>query len=185
LAVAWAIYEVGSTLYDIYDFGASLVDPCADWWDVGLGGGGLVLGAILPGGGYGKMLKGGKKLVKGGKSAKKISGVITGNFFGKTEKQILRNAPKEWKRVPTEIDGVPTNGWKLLDENNVERIRFMRPDPNSTQPWVHNQTGYWRRTVPNPKARGGVDYLDEYGDVVPRSDPNFEFKTHIPYSGVN
>jgi RHS repeat-associated protein len=61
LAVAWVIYEVGATIYDIYDFGDSLVNPCADWWDVGLGGAGLAMGVALPGGNYGPLLKGVKK----------------------------------------------------------------------------------------------------------------------------
>ncbi len=67
LGIAWAVIEAASTAYDIYDLGTSLVDPCSDWWDVGLGAGGLVIGAVLPGGGYGKLLKGGKKLLKGSK----------------------------------------------------------------------------------------------------------------------
>ena len=39
LVVLWALFEFGSTAYDVYDFGSSLFDPCSDWVDVGLGAG--------------------------------------------------------------------------------------------------------------------------------------------------
>jgi hypothetical protein len=37
-------------------------------------------------------------------------------------------------------------GEKWLDENGVERIRYMRPNPKKvlSSPWEHVKTGYWR-----------------------------------------
>lgn len=104
-----------------------------------------------------------------------MSGIIKGNFFGKTEQQILCHAPKSWKKVTTDRG----NGWKLIDENGVERIRFMRPDKKSISPkWDRIKDGYWRRQNENK------EFLDEYGNVVPESDPQFQEKTHIGYTGV-
>ena len=60
-AAAYAIFEFCATGYDVYDFYSSLSDPNSDWIDIGLGGGGLAAGAILPGSGYGKLGKGIRK----------------------------------------------------------------------------------------------------------------------------
>jgi hypothetical protein len=98
------------------------------------------------------------------------NGFRKGGMFGATERQVLKSAPKSWKKVRAR-----GNGWKLLDGNNIERIRFMRPDPQGK--YFHEKTGYWRLQ----NAAG--DYLDEFGNVVPITDPNFSIKTHIPYSG--
>ena len=39
------------------------------------------------------------------------------------------------------------------------------------------ENGYFRRR----NANG--DYLDVNGNVIPKTDPNFQWKTHIPYEG--
>lgn len=56
-AVAYAIFEVCATGYDVYDFYSTFSNPNSDWGDVALGGGGLLLGTALPGGGYGSVGK--------------------------------------------------------------------------------------------------------------------------------
>jgi RHS repeat-associated protein len=111
-------------------------------------------------------VSGNKKLLKS------ASGLIEGSFFGKTPKQVLRNAPKHWRKVDVERG----NGWKLLDENGVERVRFMRGNDRFS-PWGRNKLGYWRRKNAND------EFLDEAGNVVPDTDPDFQWKTHIPYTG--
>lgn len=93
--------------------------------------------------------------------------------FGQSEKNVLRRAPRSWRRVPVEKG----SGWKLVDENGVERVRFMRPDPRSRGVWGRLKLGYWR--MQDELGR----FLDENGNVVPESDPEFHFKTHIPYTG--
>ncbi len=103
------------------------------------------------------------------------SGIIAGSFFGKTQQQILKAAPKTWKKLPSDRG----NGWKLVDENGIERVRFMRPVKDVDPQWTRMKSGYWRRQNAN-----GAD-LDEAGRVVPRTDPYFEEKTHITYSGVD
>ena len=115
-----------------------------------------------------------KQILSGEKGAEELSGVISGSFFGKTEQQILKHAPKEWKKLPADRG----NGWKLVDENGVERIRFMRPSKETVPKFDRMKDGYWRRQDANK------NYLDEYGNIVSESDPQFQDKTHIWYSGV-
>ncbi len=57
LVLGYAAFEFGSSLYDFYDAYDTFTDPCADVWDKGFSGGGLIAGALLPGGGYGKGAK--------------------------------------------------------------------------------------------------------------------------------
>ncbi|MDY7094418.1 MAG: RHS repeat-associated core domain-containing protein [Acidobacteriota bacterium] len=63
LALGYAAFEVALTLYDLYDAWDTVSDPCADLWDKGLSVGGLGLGAVLPGGGYGVGAKAGKRVI--------------------------------------------------------------------------------------------------------------------------
>ncbi len=53
LVLLWGAYEVGSTLYDAYTAYKTARNPNATAAEKAAAGGGLVLGAILPGGGYG------------------------------------------------------------------------------------------------------------------------------------
>jgi len=108
------------------------------------------------------------------RQAARIEGRLAGSFFGMTEKNVLKNIPKGWKKRPA--DG---NGWKLIDQNGNERIRFMRPSDETVVKWERMKNGYWRRQ----NEHG--EFLDEFGEVVPESDPDFMFKTHIPYTGVD
>jgi RHS repeat-associated protein len=50
---AWAVYEVGSQIYDAYTLGATLTDPNATTGDKALAAVGFGIGVIAPGGGYG------------------------------------------------------------------------------------------------------------------------------------
>jgi hypothetical protein len=96
-----------------------------------------------------------------------------------TTKYILKNIPSGWSR-----QSARGKGWKLVDENGVERVRFMRPDANSSAPWNSVKGGYWRR------QNESGQYFNINGDVV---DPNlritdidaFQRATHIPYNGVS
>lgn len=71
LPIIWAIYEIGSTIYDIYESGTTLTDKNASTSDKIVAVGGVALDILLPGGGYGKIgkasLKLSSKLLKTGK----------------------------------------------------------------------------------------------------------------------
>ena len=68
-------------------------------------------------------------------------------------------------------------GWKWLDENGVERLRFQRPQKGFTK-WTREKNGYFRW------MDEAGEHLDEAGKVVPKTDPDFLLKTHIPYNGL-
>jgi RHS repeat-associated protein len=53
LLAAWAVAEVALTIYDIYDTIKTLADPCETTANKLVSAGGLLAGAVLPGGGYG------------------------------------------------------------------------------------------------------------------------------------
>ena len=59
----WAGAELGLSLWDAYETGKTLLDPCASIGDKVASGGGLMLGMVGPGGGYGAGAKAGKKLL--------------------------------------------------------------------------------------------------------------------------
>jgi hypothetical protein len=71
VALALGLIEAGLTIWDIYETGSTLMDPCASLGDKALSGGGLMMGAVLPGGGYGAGGKAGKKALGAGKKAPK------------------------------------------------------------------------------------------------------------------
>ncbi|MCK5147777.1 RHS repeat-associated core domain-containing protein [bacterium] len=61
---AWAIAEFGLSVWDIFDAGRTLLDPCASWGDKGITTLGAFAGLILPGGGWDDLAKGGVKLTR-------------------------------------------------------------------------------------------------------------------------
>ncbi len=67
---AWAVAEVGLSVYDAYDTATTLSNPNSSFTDKGLSAGGFVAGLVLPGGGYGK---GAKEAVK---NIGKVEGVV-------------------------------------------------------------------------------------------------------------
>lgn len=89
---------------------------------------------------------------------------------------LKRNKPRGWRHVPTDKKG----GWKWLDENGVERLRFMwKNGLNATSnKWCRQANGYFRWQ--NTKGQ----HLDIDGNVIDDTHPQFQALTHIPYEGV-
>lgn len=52
IPIIWGAVEVGLAIYDLYDTGSTLLDPCKSAGEKWLAGGLFVAGALLPGGGY-------------------------------------------------------------------------------------------------------------------------------------
>jgi hypothetical protein len=66
-----------------------------------------------------------------------------------------------------------------MDENGVERLRFMRPNganPGASQ-WSRQTNGYFRWKDANG------NYLDIDGKVLTDTSENFLERTHIMYEG--
>ncbi|WP_235216565.1 hypothetical protein [Archangium violaceum] len=95
---------------------------------------------------------------------------------GVAEKWLKRNKPRGWRQVPTDKKG----GWKWIDENGVERLRFMwKNGLNATaNKWARQANGYFRWQ----NAAG--QHLDIDGNVIDITDPRFQELTHIPYEGL-
>jgi hypothetical protein len=61
---------------------------------------------------------------------------------GVSLKWLKNNKPRGWRQVPTREH----EGWTWLDENGVERLRYMRPsgsNPANSQ-WSRQANGYFR-----------------------------------------
>jgi RHS repeat-associated protein len=106
----------------------------------------------------------------------------TPSLSGKSISWIKKNKPKGWKTLKTDKG----SGWKWVDNNGVERLRFMRPQKDKTKvDWVRQEQGYFRWK--NEKG----EYLDADGKVVPEPSKGaskeekdlFNEKTHIIYEG--
>lgn len=118
----------------------------------------------------------------GGPAANKDAAADSGWQFprsslrGVSLKWLQRNKPSGWRQVPTRNN----EGWIWLDQNGVERLRFMRPNgmnPSANQ-WARQSNGYFRWQ----DAKG--NFLDIDGKVVSPSHPEFQELTHIPYEGL-
>ncbi len=95
---------------------------------------------------------------------------------GKSLKAIQRAKPKGWRTFRVDRG----SGWKWVDQNGVERLRYMRPNgknPSASQ-WSRQSNGYFRW-----KNEAG-DFLDIDGNVVPLNHPQFNELTHIMYEGL-
>jgi len=93
---------------------------------------------------------------------------------------LKRNRPEGWRQVTSDNRG----GWKWLDENNVERLRFQRPtrENASNAQWARMAQGYfrWQNEL--------GEHLDINGKVVPHAllladKDAYMWQTHIPYEG--
>ncbi len=83
---------------------------------------------------------------------------VTGSIRGKTPNKIARDIldrQPNWKKVAADKG----HGWKILDENGVERMRYMFPQKNGKFP--HEKGGYFIRR----NANG--DFLDIDGSIIP------------------
>jgi hypothetical protein len=107
----------------------------------------------------------------GGKKGKMFS-----SLQGKSLAWIKKQKPKNWRTV-SKNNG---KGWKWLDEKGNERLIYQRPsgDNAMNSQWSRMENGYFRWM--NEKG----EFLDVDGKVVSRSDPDYQWKTHIPYEGV-
>ena len=88
------------------------------------------------------------------------------SIAGKSPSRVRTDRPQGWTEKKTH-----GHGWRQIDENGVERVRYMYPKKNGK--WAHEETGYFRRQ----NANG--EFLDMHGNVVPQTDPLFHVKTHI------
>ncbi|NJO01279.1 MAG: hypothetical protein HC880_05905 [Bacteroidia bacterium] len=96
---------------------------------------------------------------------------------GKSLNWIKKQKPRGWKTVPKNNG----KGWKWLDEQGRERLIYQRPSGTNAAnaKWSREANGYFRWLDEQE------NFLDVNGKVVPKTDPNFQWRTHIPYEGLH
>ncbi len=102
---------------------------------------------------------------------------------GASLSSLRRQRPRNWHEVPTRDH----EGFIWVDENGVERLRFMRPtgqNPANNQ-WSRQANGYfrWQSSQSHPGDPNGRLFLDADGNIVPLNHPDFAELTHIMYEG--
>jgi RHS repeat-associated protein len=171
------LFDVGSDfVFDNsnFDFWSSVGNAVTDPWTyigaIPLGGTeiSVVLRASTKSAAKGAIVRVGENAVESG------FGKIT-NLRGKSVQWLKRNKPQGWRTLATENK----QGWRWLDENGHERLRFYRPTGNNpaSEQWSRQSTGYirWRN------AEGA--YLDIEGNIVSLGAGDFAERTHVPYEG--
>lgn len=143
--LVWAAVEVGLAIYDAYETGATIIDPKASISEKWAAAGGFVLGAILPGGGYGA---GAKKVTKEvititsekalketaqeamQRGVKNEGKVIANEGLTKNTKTFSANDPKTGKTVNVKPDAVDAQKITEIKDtkrvSNTEQIRGER-----------------------------------------------------------
>jgi len=125
IPIIWAVIEAGLSAYDIYDTASTLADPCSSDFDKGAAIGGLVMGMVLPGGGYGTGLKFTKKMVSTselmfkGRDIRKVDTLVE-KFGGKT---------KDWKKMKGWDEHGNEFHWYENKGNKVGLKPAGAPDP--------------------------------------------------------
>jgi intein/homing endonuclease len=106
-------------------------------------------------------------------NAKRCLSEMFQSLTGKSLNWIKKQKPKGWKTVASDNG----KGWKWLDKNGVERLRFQRPQKGAVK-WTREKNGYFRW------MNEAGQHLDEAGKVVPKDAIDFMERTHIPYNGL-
>ena len=86
----WGVIEVGLAVYDAYQTGTTIVDPNASIGQKAASVGGFLLGAILPGGGYGSGAKFGVKQAERLIKAGVTTGKRIDNVGGFASRELLK-----------------------------------------------------------------------------------------------
>ncbi|MDG4821379.1 hypothetical protein O7635_05860 [Asanoa sp. WMMD1127] len=103
---------------------------------------------------------------------------------GQSIRSLRRQRPSNWREVPTREN----EGFIWLDENGVERLRFMRPtgEPPTANKWSRQANGYLRwqssQSTPGDGPEGKL-FLDTDGNLVPWNHPEVQDLTHLMYEG--
>ncbi|MCG8461863.1 MAG: hypothetical protein MI919_36735, partial [Holophagales bacterium] len=100
ILLVWGAIELGLTLWDLYDAGSTLIDPCATATEKILSGGGLMLGMAAPGGGFGQTGKGAKKVLENATSAaRKAKTAANPKIYRQLERQLENDGPQSIHRA--------------------------------------------------------------------------------------
>ena len=115
----WAVAEVAMTAYDVYEAGSTLTDKNATTAEKASAAGGLLIGAVLPGGGYGTAAKQVVKQVEK-KIVKETAEVVEKKVVKKTTEHIEKKAVKVAK------DKVEKKATKSVKDDPLARRAKLR-----------------------------------------------------------
>lgn len=117
--IVWAAVEIGLAVYDVYETGATIIDPNASTGEKWAAAGGFALGAILPGGGYGA---GAKQVTKA------AIGTATEKAVKETSKEAMQRGVKnEAKTIAEEGLTKNTKTFTAIDRKTNQTIDVI-PD---------------------------------------------------------
>nr|WP_320050524.1 RHS repeat-associated core domain-containing protein [uncultured Desulfuromonas sp.] len=136
--------ELALSIYDVYDMLSTLADPCESGISKASAVGLFLLGAVLPGGGYGAVddiAKGANKLTKASKSAAETLPRMKGKPVAKAEK-ILQKHGFEQTNVSNSVAKNQT--WKHADGSEVRIHPYgnqnTTPYRSANNAHIHKQT---------------------------------------------
>lgn len=147
--VAWGVFELASSAYDIYNAGKTVMDPCVRPGAKAAAVGGAILGVVAPGGGYGTV---GSAAAKGGAASAKQAADLSKHLgyaekYGKGGVKELENGRIRYygevqpARNPGEMAGARyvheydaatgrSRGW-LETVDQAGNVRQVRPELNN------------------------------------------------------
>lgn len=149
IAGAWALFEIGSSAYDIYDAGSTLLNECASTSDKLISMAGLGAGAILPGGGYGAGTKAGLRQLDDTISA----GTTVGRRGQSHRFPNPEGSPP--RNVPGNVNGREYSG------HAFDRMQERGVTPSVVENTIQNPT----RRTPDPNAPGETIYYDSNNNI--------------------
>jgi len=122
--LVWAAVEVGLAIYDAYETGATIIDPNASTGEKWAAAGGFVLGAVMPGGGYGTGAK---------KVAKEVVEATTEKVVKETSQEAMQRGVKnEAKTIAEEGLTKNTKTFTAVDPVTKQPVN-VKPDALDTK----------------------------------------------------
>ena len=173
--IVWGICEIGLTIYDYYDSYNTITDKNSSTFEKSASAGGLLLGMILPGGGYGKGAKVVAKGVDKFSDAKKVAN-STKQASTPGRRGAFRQAKKD-AGIPQNAQPIPQNN-KLGKNKQFDLVKMTDSKGNVIKD--KNGKDLWTREY---------HYLREDGSEVIIQDhsyghPNFGGKASQPHFNV-
>ncbi|MEP0068937.1 RHS repeat-associated core domain-containing protein [Pyruvatibacter sp.] len=161
-ALAYGGFEAASFLYDLYNLADTLTDSCSSGSDIAIASGGLALGIIAPGGGYGTLGRGVRNLpvrFDSDFATKQLLGTTTtpsGRKISFHAADRMVNPPRGRSAMsPSQVDSVldgATNVRRRTHHAQGDTLTIQnRNMPGNPQVVVDAETGRRVVTVVNPK----------------------------------
>ena len=177
--IVWGISEIGLTIYDYYDSYNTISDKNSSAFEKSAFAGGLLLGMILPGGGYGKGAKEGAKAVAKGvdkfSDTKKVAN-STKQASTPGRRGAFRQAKKDAGKRQN-VQPIPQNN-KLGKNKQFDLVKMT--DSNGNVIMDKNGKEVWTREYHYPREDGSEVIIQEHSF----GHPNFGGKANQPLFNV-